>query len=215
MYVVLLYCAYYSSISFERVSVTFAVQNSNHAALKMRCSWLERLSRLLRGRNFKRCSSSLQEGEIPSCQDLQGTCVEDSPAATPQPINRIRQSLLNSSTNSSQAAIHKDSLPVDERRVQPDLFQGAQPSPTPTPDSSPVSPRTPNVAVIEPCIAFTHEGGSGHRHKENQDAWFVSQLSPSVLVCGVLDGHGRKHGKLAAKVWHGPSFPHHRGVCSM
>jgi serine/threonine protein phosphatase PrpC len=47
--------------------------------------------------------------------------------------------------------------------------------------------------------SFTHEGGAGGLAKENQDAAFTAQLSPEVMVAAVFDGHGRKHGQLAAR----------------
>lgn len=55
-------------------------------------------------------------------------------------------------------------------------------------------------STLYPCVAFTHEGGHGSRSKENQDSYFVVQATPTVFMCGVLDGHGKKHGLLAARV---------------
>lgn len=67
--------------------------------------------------------------------------------------------------------------------------------------SARVHPSIP--VVLEPPVAavvsFTHEGGAGGLGKENQDVGFTAQLSADVLVCGVFDGHGKKHGKTAAE----------------
>ena len=50
------------------------------------------------------------------------------------------------------------------------------------------------------AACFTHEGGGGGLHKENQDVYFTCQPSEGILVYGVFDGHGQHHGKLAAEV---------------
>jgi len=49
-----------------------------------------------------------------------------------------------------------------------------------------------------PTATFTHEGGGGGTGKENQDCFFVAQPSSEVAIFGVLDGHGKKYGQLAA-----------------
>ena len=46
----------------------------------------------------------------------------------------------------------------------------------------------------------THEGGEGGVGKENQDAYFVITPSPELAVYAVLDGHGRRYGRLASRV---------------
>ena len=48
--------------------------------------------------------------------------------------------------------------------------------------------------------AHTHEGGAGGCGKENQDTYFVVEPSPELSVYGVLDGHGRRYGRLASQV---------------
>lgn len=45
---------------------------------------------------------------------------------------------------------------------------------------------------------FTHEGGTGGLGKENQDTFFEAQPCVDVAIYGVLDGHGKKYGRLAA-----------------
>ncbi len=49
------------------------------------------------------------------------------------------------------------------------------------------------------AACFTHEGGRGGLGKENQDTSFTCVLAPDVLVWAVLDGHGKAHGRLAAR----------------
>ena len=61
--------------------------------------------------------------------------------------------------------------------------------------SHPVVLEPPTAAVV----SFTHEGGAGGLGKENQDVSFTAQLSADVLVCAVFDGHGKRHGRVAAR----------------
>jgi serine/threonine protein phosphatase PrpC len=48
--------------------------------------------------------------------------------------------------------------------------------------------------------AHTHEGGAGGVDKENQDTFFVATPSADLAVYAVLDGHGRRYGRLASRV---------------
>ena len=57
----------------------------------------------------------------------------------------------------------------------------------------------PSPRPALPSVSFTHEGGAGGRGKENQDTFFVEQPSPDVTIFAVLDGHGKKYGRLAAQ----------------
>ena len=58
----------------------------------------------------------------------------------------------------------------------------------------------PSLEISPVAVAsFTHEGGAGSLGKENQDTRFTAQLG-AVMVCGVFDGHGKRHGQLAARV---------------
>lgn len=67
--------------------------------------------------------------------------------------------------------------------------------------------RTSTSARVHPSLetspaavaSFTHEGGAGGLGKENQDTFFTAQPSDAVMVCGVFDGHGKRHGQLAAR----------------
>ena len=59
----------------------------------------------------------------------------------------------------------------------------------------------PSLEVSPVAVAsFTHEGGAGGLGKENQDTLFTAQLSEVAMVCGVFDGHGKRHGRLAARI---------------
>ena len=67
----------------------------------------------------------------------------------------------------------------------------------------PLNPADSLPSDWSPLVAhafFTHEGGAGGLGKENQDVVFVAQPSAEIGIFGVLDGHGKEHGRLAAQV---------------
>ena len=67
----------------------------------------------------------------------------------------------------------------------------------------PLNPADSLPSDWSPLVAhafFSHEGGAGGLGKENQDVVFVAQPSAEIGIFGVLDGHGKEHGRLAAQV---------------
>ena len=67
----------------------------------------------------------------------------------------------------------------------------------------PLNPAESLPSDWSPLVAhafFTHEGGAGGLGKENQDVVFVATPSAEIGIFGVLDGHGKEHGRLAAQV---------------
>ena len=67
----------------------------------------------------------------------------------------------------------------------------------------PLNPAESLPSDWSPLVAhafFSHEGGAGGLGKENQDVVFVAQPSAEIGIFGVLDGHGKEHGRLAAQV---------------
>ena len=48
--------------------------------------------------------------------------------------------------------------------------------------------------------AHTHEGGLGGKGKENQDNYFVIHPSAELSIYAVLDGHGKRYGRLSSQV---------------
>ena len=59
--------------------------------------------------------------------------------------------------------------------------------------------RAPNPAHF-PHASGTHEGGEGGVGKENQDTYFVIHPSTELAVYAVLDGHGKRFGRLASQL---------------
>ena len=67
----------------------------------------------------------------------------------------------------------------------------------------PLNPADSLPSDWSPLVAhafFSHEGGAGGLGKENQDVVFVAMPSAEIGIFGVLDGHGKEHGRLAAQV---------------
>eukprot|EP00316_Scyphosphaera_apsteinii_P000643 CAMPEP_0119312380 /NCGR_PEP_ID=MMETSP1333-20130426/26209_1 /TAXON_ID=418940 /ORGANISM="Scyphosphaera apsteinii, Strain RCC1455" /LENGTH=555 /DNA_ID=CAMNT_0007316991 /DNA_START=1 /DNA_END=1668 /DNA_ORIENTATION=+ len=71
------------------------------------------------------------------------------------------------------------------------------------------APDAPPFTIVPPCISlapsgnaisFTHPGGAGRSTKENQDACFMASPAEGVDVFAVFDGHGKRHGRLAARI---------------
>ena len=75
----------------------------------------------------------------------------------------------------------------------------------------PLNPAESLPSDWSPLVAhafFTHEGGAGGLGKENQDVVFVALPSAEIGIFGVLDGHGKEHGRLAAQVAAAPLRQH-------
>ena len=70
-------------------------------------------------------------------------------------------------------------------------------------EHAPLPPPPPPSLTRAPLAThacFTHEGGVGGLGKDNQDSFFVARPSAAVTLYGVFDGHGKRHGTLAARV---------------
>ena len=59
-------------------------------------------------------------------------------------------------------------------------------------------PRLASEAARSDVVAYTHEGGAGGKGKENQDTYFVAHPSDDLSIYAVLDGHGKKNGRVAS-----------------
>ena len=91
----------------------------------------------------------------------------------------------------------RETLIGNKRGSRPALVRPARPN-------APVFLDEPGTPVGDerspfPHAAFTHEGGQGGVGKVQQDAHFVTQQG-GALVCGVFDGHGRRHGREASQI---------------